>query len=279
LSLLAVLGALAGRLEAALDDDVTVGDSAPAAADDLPAVTLGASDVTERLAGIGRIPRGTRTGALALEQEIDLANPVLDLGGGETLQLLSADRRTLILPNGPLVRADGVGEPPFAAADLRARNGGDWTNVSGDPGPGEVRPDIDEGVLRFGAALPGSGQLSLRYHVGQWDVTVSRYQGVLDVSVAAATAEAVRTLVADVDAALAERHADVRLAPRGSGASSPTELGTESAHVRQLSYRFDAELEEPVLTSGGGVITRIAVDVHVDDAAESFAVAREGSPA
>ena len=56
---------------------------------DLPAVAVSLVGAEAELVGIGRIPRATQHGALAVSVEIDLANPVLDLGGGETLTLLS----------------------------------------------------------------------------------------------------------------------------------------------------------------------------------------------
>lgn len=283
MSLAAILDALAAQLADALGDGVHVGDVSPSGASGLPAVTMSLDNVTTHLVGVGSIPRGTRIGALPVEIEVDLANPTLDLGGGETLTLLSGDRRTITLPNGPLVRADGVADPPYADGDLHVVNGGTWTVVAGIPAAGQLRPDPVQGVLVFGTALPASGTLSVRHHVGQWDVVVSRFQGELGLAVAAATPDVVRTLSRQVATTLDQPNSAARLVPLSWGAASAVKLGDSNAgpeaHVRLVGYRFDAELEEPVLPSGGGVIARVAIDLHHDDAVESFAVARERSPA
>ena len=62
----------------------------PGAVRPLRADQLGVGEVASRLGGIGRIPRGTRSGALPVTIAVDLADPVLDLGAGETLLLVPA---------------------------------------------------------------------------------------------------------------------------------------------------------------------------------------------
>lgn len=260
MSLAVVIDALAERLSGRLPG-VLVGDAEPGGATDLPAVTLAIAGVTEEVAGIGRVPRGTRTGALEVTLDVDLANPVLDLGGGESLLLVPADRRSLTLPHGPLVRADGTPDAPFGASDLLVRDTSAWTVVAAAPTGKQVRPDVDAGLLRFGQPLPTSGTLHVEHHIGVWDTVVSRYQGRLDVRVAA-QGTALKTLARNVAVVLAERHPGVRLAPRAWAAATrpdPTAGLPNTARVQLVTYRFDAEIEQPLLTSGGGVITDVSV--------------------
>jgi hypothetical protein len=279
-SVAALLDLLVGQLTAALPNGTTVGDVTPAELEELPAVTLSAAEITQRLVGIGRLPRGTRTGALSVVIEVDLADPVLDLGSGERLELLSTDRRTLILPNGPLVRADGVDEPPFAAGDLQAADeGGPYEVVNADPAGRQVRPDPAAGTLELGSALPATGTLTVTYHLGQWDVSVARYQGNLDVAITAASSQEVGVLTRRVADALEAPGPAARLSPNSWGAAQVTPLGDSDVMVQRLGYRFDGELEEPLLPSAGGVITRVAVELRIDDTVDAFAVVREGSPA
>jgi hypothetical protein len=263
-----VLDGLAAALRSALGPAVNVGDTAPDQPAGLPAATLGVREVTERLVGVGRIPRGTRTGALRLSAEIDLADPVLDLGGGETLPLLDAERRVLTLPHGPLVRADGTTDLPFTADDVGADDGTPFpVSTAQNPTGRRFRPDPDEGTFRFGQPLADTGTLRVTYHVGQWDVLVSRYQGLLDVDLAAADTPGLAGLTRDVEAALDEAGrapgAGTRVAPRERAAATTTALGPQPdaavARTRRLVYRFDAEIEQPLLTTGGGVIARVAV--------------------
>jgi hypothetical protein len=278
-SVAAILDLLVGRLAGALPDGTTVGDVTPAEVEELPAVTLSAAEITQRLVGIGRLPRGTRIGALPVVVEVDLADPVLDLDGGERLELLSADRRTLTLPNGPLVRADGVDEPPFAAGDLQAADeGGSYEVVDADPSGRQVRPDPAAGTLQFGSALPATGTLTVTHHIGQWDVSVARYQGNLDVAVTAASSQEAGALTRQVADALEAPGPATRLSPSSWGAAQVTPLGDHDVMVQRLGYRFDGELEEPLLPSAGGVITRVAVELGIDATVETFVV-REGSPA
>ncbi len=203
MSLAVVIDTLAERLSGKLPG-VTVSDAEPGGAADLPAVTLAITGATAEIAGIGRVPRGTRTGALEVALDVDLANPVLDLGDGESLLLVPADRRSLILPSGPLVRADGTTEDPFTAADVEVLDTAAWTVVGTVPTGKQVRPDVDAGLLRFGQALPASGTLHVEHHIGLWDTVVSRYQGQLEVRVAAQGA-ALKALVRNVAGVLDER--------------------------------------------------------------------------
>ncbi len=283
MSLAVIVDHVAIRLAAGLDGDTTVGDVVPTGADQVPAVTLELDDVTSVLGGIGRIPRGTRTGALPVTTEVDLADPVLDLGGGETLRLVPADRLSVVLPHGPLVRADGSADGTFSAADLTVTDAAPWQVVAGPPSGRQVRPDPDAGMLRFGEALPATGTLHLEYRVGTWDSTVSRFQGVLRVRVTA-DADAVSALARQVADVLATPDPGMRLAPLSWGAAdrpavSPLPTG---ARVQQLTFRVDAEVEQPLLPTGGGVISDVAVTLRAAENAvtrtETFDVRRGHQP-
>lgn len=285
MNLAVVIDHLSERLADGLGAGPTVGDTT-AESTALPAVTLSVGEVTSVLAGIGRFPRGTRTGALEIGMSLDLANPVLDLGGGESLLLVPADRRSLVLPHGPLVRADGTPDEPFTAADLTVHDTADWSVVAAAPDGKQVRPDVDAGLLRFGQPLPAAATLRVRYFVGLWDTTLSRFQGRLDVRVTADRPDlhALTRKVADVLAAPDE---EIRLAPLSWGSTTRPPAGelTTQARSQDLTYLFDAEVEQALLTSGGGVIADVAVTLHAAEngqsRTESFDIVpnRQGGPA
>lgn len=283
MTLFVVVDTIVARLEGALGSGTRVADSLPRAVADLPSVTVALDEVTSEVAGIGRIPRGTRRGALPVTEEVDLADPVLDLGGGETLTLVSADRRTLILPNGPLVRADGTADQPFGAEDLVVDDGAPWTVVASTPTGRQVRPDPEAGTLAFGTALPDAGTLRVELHLGLWDTTASRYRGRLLLTAVAVAGEG-SDLAREVARSLAQDQAGLRLAPRSWGAAGPGQPGEvpadaqdSGARAQLLTYTFDAEIEEPSLSSGGGVITTVqvrSVTSDTDGSAENFDIVR-----
>jgi hypothetical protein len=256
MSLAVIVDALVTRISSGLGAGTRVDDLLPTAAAELPSVTVSLDEVTQQVAGVGRIPRGTRSGALLLTLDVDLAHPSIDLGGGETLLLVPADRRSLVLPHGPLVRADGTDDGAFAAGDLLVRDGtGPWTVVGATPTARQVRPDVDAGMLRFGTALGATGVLHVEYRIGRWDVVVSRHQGLAELSVAA-DAAALPALVRRVATEVARPHPSMRLTPCGwgSGGKAPSGDVPAKTRVQLLRYHFDAEIEQPLLGAGGGVI-------------------------
>ena len=84
-----------------------VGASYPSLTADLPAVVISFTGITEPMRGVGMVPAASVTGALPVTTNVDLANPVATFPD-EIVNLLSADRMTLTLPQGPLVAADGT---------------------------------------------------------------------------------------------------------------------------------------------------------------------------
>jgi hypothetical protein len=121
--------------------------------------------------------------------------------------------------------------------------------------------------------------LRVNHHVGQWDVTVSRYQGELSLTVAASTGERIRAISRQLASALQQPDPVAVLVPRSAGAVQARQVGRDDALVQVLGYRFDAELDEPILPTAGGVIATVAVDLHTDTALDHFTVAREGESA
>lgn len=279
MSLDRVVDLLASRLSAALGAGTRVDDVAPAEPADLPCVVVSLDAVRSNLVGVGRVPRGTRTGALTLRADIDLADPVLDLGDGEQLTLLSADRRTLTLPHGPLVAADGTQGGPLGPGDVTADDGNPFTVVTTDPTGRRVRADADEGTLHFGSALATAGTLTVTYHVGQWDVVTFRAQGELGLDVTATTVAGVRTTSRTMASALAADLSDdaskLRVSPLAWGPVTSGTLDDTVVRSQRLSFGLDAEVVDPILTTGGGVITHVAVTggfapVHSGEVPESF---------
>lgn len=258
----ALLDTLGTHLGATLGAGTAVGVARPSTAGELPAVTLSLPEVEPTMASVGRQPAPTQTGALRVERALDLADPALDFDG-ERVTLLSADRLTLQLPHGPVVRADGIGEAPFTVADLTIRLGGTtFTPVTGTPAAGQCRPDPDTGVVTFAGPLPATGVLQLGYFVGQWEVHAERYAGSLLVESFAGSVAAVQTLSNQVVAALHRPVGVVdglrRLDPAAVGAIAPSGVG--NSRTRAFTFRFDFEAIDVVLPTGGGPIGRVAVD-------------------
>jgi hypothetical protein len=268
MSLDRVLDPLAEKLSTELES-TPVSDVAPAVAGDLPRVVLSMSDVGQALSGVGRLPRGTQTGSLAVNATIDLANPVLDLGNGESLNLLSGDRKTLTLPNGPVVRADGTTDPPFSAADASANDGSAFTLVANSPTGRQFTVDPIQGTFIFGAKLATSGTLRVGYHIGQWDSGVTRAIGTLAIDVYAIGADQVRALARLVASATALASDGIRAEPTGwSPVVSATLPDDSNVRTQRLAFHLDAEVEDAILTTSGGVITEIDVAGSLGDPAD-----------
>ena len=180
-----VVSVVAERLAAASIADLpTVDALVPAVAADLPRITVSVADAVPAPRGLGEVPGPPQTGALRVTTAVDLADPILRLAG-ETVELLSSDRRVLQLPHGGVVRSDGPDTPPFSTSDLTVRLGvTTFTPIQQASAGGQVRLDIAAGALTFANPLPASGTLDLGYFVGLWEIRVGRFAATMFVDVA-----------------------------------------------------------------------------------------------
>ena len=280
MGLAALTDALAGYLQSTLHPaPALIGATYPSVKGDLPAVVISCNGVLQQLRGIGRLPAESESGALSVSTTVDLSNPVATFPDA-IVTLLSNDRRTLTLPHGPLVAADGT-TTTFGSADLHVTLGATpFTVVDTTPGTGHVQPNPDLGVLHFGAALPGTGSLKASYFVGVWEVRTERYRGELLVEMFATDAAGVDSLSKAVEQALL---APTGALPQGFNRIDPVawaaieEAGKNrgGARSRALAFTFDYDLVEPNLAASGGLIG--TVSVHSTFGAEHFDVQHEGS--
>ena len=280
MGLAALTDALAGYLKTTLHPaPALVGATYPSVKGDLPAVVISCSSVLQQLRGIGRLPAESQTGALSVSTTVDLANPVATFPDA-IVTLLSNDRRTLTLPHGPLVAADGT-TTIFGSADLHVTLGATtFTVVDAAPAAGQVQPDPDFGVLHFGAALPGTGTLKASYFVGVWEVLAERYQGELLVEMFATDAAGVDSLSRSVEQALltptgAPPQGFNRIDPSAWAAIEEAGKDRAAARSRALGFTFDYDLVEPNLAASGGLIGTVSVNSTFG--AEHFDVQHEGS--
>jgi hypothetical protein len=258
----AFLDAIAAHLEAQVAlAGASVGAAEPAAAADLPAIVLSLEEVHRQGAGLGERASLITNGTLPVSARIDLANPVLP--EEPSFRLLSEDRRTLVLPHGGWVKADGT-SGPLSSADLQVTvAGAARTVVNAAPGATEVRPDPAVGTLLFGAALPASGTVQATYVLGQWERRVTPIAGVLRVHVRAANAAEVEPLsVAVIDAldplaALPRGLRKIALSQVSSIGARVQELGNSRGRSLRLAFEYEHEIDRP--DSSGGVIRRIPV--------------------
>ena len=178
-----------GRLTPA---PVSLGIAEPAAAGDAPAIVLSLPAV-QRL-GPGGSGGGIEpmSGALAVDVAIDLAAPFLpDLPG---FSLVGADRLSLILPHGGLVRADGD-TGPLAAADFSLTVAGAPRPLMAPPPAGDgISVDPLQGIVTFATALPAAGTVAAHYHIGSWERRTTLLGGELRLVVYAAAAADVEAL-------------------------------------------------------------------------------------
>jgi hypothetical protein len=201
-------------------------------------------------------------GALEWPAEIDLANPRLP--DDSSFLLLSDDRKRLNLPHGGLVRRDGS-KGELAAADISVEvDGVARTVVTGTPAASQFSVDPLSGLLTFGAALPATGVVSVRYVLGQWEQRTVRGRGVLKLETFAADGAAARNLSDKILSVLGQTN------PLGLGftqlsamdiGSVEVRLGPPPTRVRTMRFRFEFEQAINVPESSGGIIQRIPVQV------------------
>jgi hypothetical protein len=293
------LARVVDHLAGVLPGSPVVGTAQPQSQSELPALVLYASDAVEVRAGIGNVPRPPQRRPLHVTSEISLADPRLRFDG-EVVELLAEDGRVLRLPHGALVHADGAPPPPpLGPADVTiAIDGTAYTLVTGAPGEQEFRFDSDAaaalgygvpeaaGVLRFAAPITGE-TLRASYYVGEWELATSRYRGQLLVDV---IADSVGTVTALSDAAAGALRPGTPvglgtvyvLTPIAWGPIGLPESALGNARRRTLTFRFDIEIETPIIPAGGGVIARVDVESTIPpvppSAVERFSVVSQESP-
>lgn len=244
-----------------------VGIVEPAAAGDLPAIVLSLEQVQRLGGGLGERSAMITDGALPWRATIDLANPVLP--EEPSFNLLSLDRRQLILPHGGLRRADGS-DGPLGAADLAVTVAGvPLTVVNAAPGPNEVRADALVGELTFGAALPLTGTVVAGYVLGQWERRVTNLAGTLRLDVRAASPTVVADLsAAAIDALLVAARTGmpglgkISLSDLSSVGSVDTALAASRGRSARFSFEYEHEVNRP--DSSGGVIRRIPITSRLE---------------
>ncbi len=263
-ALLAALGTYLARPGLLLPAAALLGAAEPTLAAELPALVMALPELRRLGAGLGE-RAAAMTGALAVTARIDLANPVLPAEPG--FNLLSADRRRLVLPHGGWVRADGL-DAALSAADLQVSVAGvARTVVNVAPGAAEVQPDAAVGTLLFGAALPATGLVVATYFLGQWERRSTPIAGRLTLAVRAASAADVLAL----SAALLDAMGDEPALPAGLrkvallsvsavGAAQPA---LADSRGRELAYSFEYEHVIDRADSSGGVIRRIPITSHL----------------
>jgi hypothetical protein len=243
---------------------VRMGVSEPTAASELPAVVLWLEEVHRLGGGLGERAAMITDGALPVTARIDLANPVLS--DEPTFQLLSADNRTLVLPHGGWVKADGT-RGLLSSADLQVIViGATRSVVNAAPGANEVRPDAAVGTLLFGSPLPNAGMVQATYVLGQWERRVMSIAGNLRIEVRAgnvADAEALSAAVMDALEANLPRGMRKVVLGQVSAVVLPLPGGLAGMRSRSLAYTFEYEHEINQPDSSGGVIRRIPITTRV----------------
>jgi hypothetical protein len=242
-----------------------IGSAEPIIAAELPAIVLSLEEVQRLGAGLGERAALVTDGALPVTARVDLANPVLPEEPG--FRLLSDDRRTLVLPHGGWVKADGS-SGALSSADLQVSvDGAPRTVVNAAAGAAQVRPDALVGTLLFGAALPATGIVQATYVLGQWERRVTPIAGVLRIDLRAAAAA---DLVA-LTAAVADAFDDGAALPSGlrkmvlgqmSSIGAPVPA-LANARGSSLRYRFEYEHVVNRPDSSGGVIARIPISTRL----------------
>ena len=255
------IGQLLDDLQAAIGTGLTptpalLGGTEPVTGGDLPAIVLSLSEMVTGYGGVGTQLGGPVTGALQTTQTVDLADPQV---GGVTL--LSADRTTLLLPVGGLVRADGTTTPPWGAQDITVSvAGAPFAVVMTAPGVGEVQL-VPTGRLVFPAppGLPTTGTVVVSYYVGTWSLQAARYQALLQLEVLAAAPAVVDQLSRQLDVALGGSSVAqlLTVSPVAWSPIAPPDGQRASARSRVLTYHIDYERIDPVLPPASGPIVEI----------------------
>jgi hypothetical protein len=245
-----------GRLTPA---PISVGIAEPVAAGEAPAVALSLPLV--RRLGPGGSGGGIEpmSGALAVDVSIDLGAPFLpDLPG---FSLVAADRLSLILPHGGLVRADGDAGA-LSAADFSLTVAGASRPLMPPPPAGDgISVDPLQGIVTLATALPAAGTVAAHYHIGSWERRTTLLGGELMLAVyAAAAADAEALSVAATRALLNDNLPGLRsLALDQLGAIIPPPPNGAGLRSRIARFQFKFEHVVDDAFSSGGLIRTIPI--------------------
>jgi hypothetical protein len=234
-----------------------LGTAEPTRTNELPAVVLSLEKLRRPGTGLGERSALITDSTLLWSAAIDLANPVLP--EEPTFSLISEDRRTLILPHGGLVRADGSAGP-LSAADFAVTVAGQArTLVSGTPGANQVQVDPLVGRMVFGAALPLSGAVVANYILGQWEQRVARLDGSLTIAVFASAVGPLETLTDHVIAAFTDKQLAglERISLSELKSIGRPDTGLNNARSRTMTFEFEYEAVINRPDSSGGIIQSI----------------------
>jgi hypothetical protein len=250
-----------GRLTPA---PATVGIAEPAAAGEAPAIVL-SLPVVQRL-GPGGSGGGIEpmSGALAVDVAVDLAAPFLpDLPG---FSLVGADRLSLILPHGGLVRADGD-TGALAAADFSLTVAGTLRPLMAPPPAGDgISVDPLQGIVTFATALPATGTVAAHYHIGSWERRTTLLGGELRLVVFAATAADVEALSVAATRALLNANVpggnlpglrSLALGELGATIPPPPAGASLRSRIARFQFKFEHVIDDAF--SSGGIIRGIPI--------------------
>jgi len=261
IALQTLISSLAQFLDARVTTGLTtVGPVQPYVVAELPAVTITLAKLTCSMVGVGGNPSNLLSGALRVELDLDLTNPVITFPGNETVNLLAADRLSLHMPHSPLVDRDGATPEYLAGDDLTVDlNGTPLAVVQDVPGAGQCRLAPADGTLEFGVSLPVTGTLMLQYFIGQWEAETTRCAGLLQLDIFASSGADTEQLSNEVSLALAGNPQTIakgltRLSPVRWGAIQRPKYPKGQTMARTLQYGFTFDHEQPKISTGGGPI-------------------------
>lgn len=239
----------------------TIGFAVPDQVNDMPSVVLWLEKVHHTGRGLGERNMVIVDGMLSWDSTIDLSDPVLP--SDPSLVLLTPDRLQLTLPHSGLVKSDGT-RGPLTPSDIEVTvDGALRAVVSDSPGADEVAADPLTGVLTFGAALPGTGDVSASYFLGQWEQRVQQIAGELVIDVMARDAVDVSDLSRTVLAALSSPVAvDPQI--KGLRVSELSRIGlpdnnNHNVRTRTLRLTFEFERVVDVPEVSGGIIRHVPI--------------------
>jgi len=261
IALQALISSLAQFLDARVTTGLTtVGPVQPYVVAEIPAVTITLAKLTCAKVGVGGNPSNLLSGALAVELNLALSNPVITFPNNETVDLLEADRLSLRMPHSPLVDREGVTPEYLNEDDLTVTlNGTPLTVVQSTPSTNQCRLAPAGAMLEFGTPLPATGTLVIQYFIGQWEAETTRCAGMLQFDIFASGAAGTEQLSNEVSLALAENPQTIakgltRLSPVRWGAIQRPRYPKGQTMARSLQYGFTFDHEQAKISTGGGPI-------------------------